>query len=141
MRCPSFACLEPLIAASGNLVMKLHYQQSKNTCTLRPDGDFTIYSAAEFRDTLLQALCGDTCVDIDLAAVGEIDGAGLQLLLVAAADTAAAGKKLRLIAPGPAVMDTLKLCNVESRFEITGSDSGGKSARTAGQRGNKAKKS
>lgn len=98
--------------------MKLHVTQNKNKSTLRPEGDFTIYGVAEFRDALQKALSTGSDLDIDLSATDEIDAAGLQQLLLAASETASAGKKLRLVAPGESVVETLRLCNLDARFEV-----------------------
>jgi anti-sigma B factor antagonist len=101
--------------------MKLHFEHNKNKTVLRPEGEFTIYAAMEFRDALLKVHSGSGPaggLDIDLSQAGEIDAAGLQLLLLAAKEAVAAGSPLRLVAPSMAVLETLDLCNLRTRFEI-----------------------
>jgi anti-anti-sigma factor len=50
---------------------------------LRLEGEMTIYRAAELRATLSNAMSGVDQCTVDLAAVTEIDSAGVQLLIAA----------------------------------------------------------
>ena len=85
---------------------------------LRPEGDLNIYRAVEFRDALLKAIAGHGDLDLDCTAISEFDSAGLQMLLAARREIAAAGGRLRLISPGAALLDVLRLSGVDGRFEI-----------------------
>lgn len=82
---------------------------------LRIEGEMTIYTAAELKERIVAALAADS-VAIDLAQVGEIDSAGLQLLLLAQRETAAAGKSLALHNPSGAVLECLDLCALRAGF-------------------------
>lgn len=87
---------------------------------LRLDGELTIYRAAELKTALLLALgrAADTLV-LDLSGVSEIDSAGLQLLLLLRAESAAAGRRLQLAAPSEAVQELVALLDVAPLFEFT----------------------
>lgn len=78
------------------------------------DGELTIYRAAELKPVLLDALHGASAPAFDLSGVTEIDTAGVQLLLLAQREAAAAGARLRLVAPSAAVRDALQLLALES---------------------------
>lgn len=78
--------------------------------------DMTIYTALELKEPLLGALAQCHAMKIDLAGVGEIDSAGLQLLVMAKTEAAAQGKTLSLSGHSPAVLEILELCNLESFF-------------------------
>lgn len=81
------------------------------------DGEITIYRAAELRQTLLGALQGQAGgLDIDLAAVTEIDSAGVQLLMATKRAAQAAGHALTLSNHSEAVVDVLELLNLAAFF-------------------------
>ena len=98
--------------------MNLELTTGKAGSVLRPQGELTIYGAVEFRDALMKAMTGAGALDIDLSQTGEIDSAGLQMLVAAAAEASSAGRPLRLVAPSAAVMEALSLVNLAGRFEI-----------------------
>lgn len=85
-------------------------------------GDMTIYQAeqvAEFlRSVLGTAREAHAPVVLDLSAVNECDGAGLQLLLSLARSATAAGLAVRLQAVSPAVASLLSLYGVGNRFAL-----------------------
>lgn len=85
-------------------------------CRFMVEGEMTIYTALELKDKLLACLdhCAD--VEINLAGVGEIDSAGLQLLILLKQEAAAREKTLRLTGHSPAVMEIFDLCKLESFF-------------------------
>ena len=97
--------------------MKPHLDPDTGRIVLRPEAEFTIYNAMECRDALLEAMRAEGDLEIDLAAVSEMDAAGLQLLLLAKREAEAHGKRLYLTAPGPAVADVMQLCNLTVLFE------------------------
>jgi len=80
------------------------------------DTDLTIYHAPEHKRLLLEALDQADLLELDLARVGEIDSAGLQVLLLAKRESLAAAKELRIVGHSPAVQDLLDFFNVASYF-------------------------
>lgn len=78
--------------------------------------DLTIYNAPEHKHALLDALDQARVVELDLAAVGEIDSAGLQVLLLAKRESLARGKEMRILRHSPAVQELMEFFNVASYF-------------------------
>ena len=76
---------------------------------LRLVGEMTIYAAAELKPRLLDEVAAHAALEIDLAEVSEIDTAGIQLLLLAKREAAAAGKTLALVGHSPAVLELVEL--------------------------------
>jgi anti-anti-sigma factor len=97
--------------------MSIQLNQESGRTVLRPAGEFNIYGAVDFRDALLRAITMSGDLEIDLAAVSEMDAAGLQLLLVARREADASGKRLTLTGAGAAVLEVMQLCNVTGCFE------------------------
>lgn len=89
--------------------------------------DMTIYNAAAQKEKLLQALAGCQELDVDLSKVGEIDTAGVQVLILASREAGKTGKVMRLSAHSGAVGEMLGLLNMGSYFEMQA----GQEARTA----------
>lgn len=63
---------------------------------IKPDGEMTIYQAAELRESLLVQLSTATEVVLDLSAITEMDSAGLQLVLATQAEARANQKPFRV---------------------------------------------
>ena len=73
--------------------MTFHIERNDHACTLRIDGEMTIYSAAEHKAQLLDHLDGCEELELDLSGVGEMDSAGLQVLLVLKREIERSGRK------------------------------------------------
>ncbi len=86
------------------------------TSVLRIEGEMTIYRAAELKQTLLASLDQAKELEVDLAAVTELDTAGIQILILAKKQALAKQRKLRLIAHSPAVLDVLERLNLAAYF-------------------------
>lgn len=79
-------------------------------------GEMTIYAAAELKPRLLGPIESCAKIEIDLTGVGEIDTAGLQLLILAKRQAIAAGKSLRLTGHSGPVTELLELYNLAAFF-------------------------
>lgn len=79
-------------------------------------GEMTIYSAAELKPQLLQALHDSQNLEINLAGVEEVDTAGFQLLLLLKREAKTAGKTLSLVAHSAATVEVLDLLKMEAYF-------------------------
>ena len=80
--------------------------------TIAIQGEMTIYTALEQRDQLAEYLKPNQAIQIDLAAVSEIDSAGLQILLWLKQETS----HLTLINHSRAVVDVFELLNLTTHF-------------------------
>jgi anti-anti-sigma factor len=65
-------------------------------CVVRLGGELTIYHATELRQALLPLFLQHRALDIDLAAVTEIDTAGVQVLMVSKRESLKAMCELHL---------------------------------------------
>jgi anti-anti-sigma factor len=75
-------------------------------------GELNIFTAAELRLQLLEAIATGTELDVDLSQVSEIDSAGLQLMIAAKRDAAVRNLTLNFTGHSPAVFDALELCKL-----------------------------
>lgn len=96
--------------------MAISIETNGGICQLRVDDEMTIYNAVEFRQALLANLPVCAEMEINLSGVGEMDTAGLQMLLLAKREAAVYGKKLRLVAHSQATLEVLDLFNMAGYF-------------------------
>ena len=76
----------------------------------------TIYQAPELKARLLETLGSAEIIELDLSQVGEIDSAGLQLLLLAKREAGAAGKTMTIVSHSPAVREVIEFTNLARHF-------------------------
>jgi len=72
-------------------------------------GEFTIYTAAEIKAALVQAMASADKVDVDLSGVTEVDTAGIQLMLIAKRNS---DKKVVFTNHPPSVLRMVDLANL-----------------------------
>ena len=83
------------------------------------EGELTIYGAAELQARLIAALAdAPEGLDIDLAAVTELDSSGVQLLMATHRAARASDRTVTLCAPSDAVRDLLDLFDLASFFDM-----------------------
>lgn len=87
-----------------------------NACLMRPEGEMSIYTAAETKARLMPLLEKCTELEIDLSLVSELDSAGLQLLILAKRECAARGGSLHLTGHSRAVLEVLDMCDMNAFF-------------------------
>ncbi|SQF98723.1 sulfate transporter antisigma-factor antagonist stas [Paucimonas lemoignei] len=80
-----------------------------DTAHVSLDGELTIYTAAELSAELLPRLGATPQMQIDLSQITEMDGAGLQLLIMVTREASRAGTALTLTGHSKAVLETLQL--------------------------------
>ncbi len=78
--------------------------------------DLTIYHALEQKMTLLDALAATTELELDLLQVGEIDTAGLQLLILLKKEAQRVGKRVAIVAHSQAVRSVIDFCNLAAEL-------------------------
>ncbi|MBS4096623.1 MAG: STAS domain-containing protein [Sulfuricella sp.] len=83
---------------------------------LRPEGEMTIFTAADLKEQLIATLSASPELEIDLSQVSEMDSAGLQLLIAAKNECLARNGRLRLTGHSPAVREVLDICNMTAFF-------------------------
>lgn len=74
------------------------------------EGELTVFAVHALKDRILAALAEGEDVDVDLAGVCEVDGAGIQLLLAARREAGMRGLHFHVQAASAAVADTLAMC-------------------------------
>jgi anti-sigma B factor antagonist len=79
-------------------------------------GELNIFTAAELRLQLLEAIATGTELEVDLSQVGEIDSAGLQLMLAAKREAAGRNQSVHFTRHSPAVCDALELCKLSGQL-------------------------
>jgi len=80
------------------------------------DSDLNIFTAEALRDRLLKSLGQAATLDLDLSAVGEVDSAGLQVLIATKREATLLNKPLRLVAVSASVTELLNLCGLAAYF-------------------------
>lgn len=78
--------------------------------------DLTIYHALEQKQMLLETLANTDVLELDLSHVGEMDTAGLQLLILLKKEAQIAGKRVSIVAHSQAVRSVIDFCNVATEF-------------------------
>ncbi|QPK63907.1 STAS domain-containing protein [Methylomonas sp. LL1] len=91
-------------------------QQKKGVTHLAIQGEMTIYTAREQKDSLLGFLKTSKELQLDLSGVSEIDSAGLQILLFVKRETVNRDIKLSLVQHSQAVVEVLELLNLNKYF-------------------------
>ena len=78
--------------------------------------DLTIYHALEQKSALLNALADTDDLELDLMHVGEIDTAGLQLLILLKKEAQRAGKTISIVAHSQSVRAVIDFCNLAAEL-------------------------
>ena len=84
---------------------------------LRLEGELTIFRVDELKAPILAALATPAPIEFDLSGITELDGAGLQLLILAKREAAQAGKTVRFIGHGHVVLEVLEMTNLLGQFD------------------------
>ena len=79
-------------------------------------GDLTIYTAAAEKQQLQAFLDTADELELNLSQVGEMDSAGLQVLIVLKQEAARRNKHLRYTMHSKAVLDILEMTNTTASF-------------------------
>lgn len=78
--------------------------------------NFTIYQAFDLKQRLMDALAETSELELNLSQVGEMDSAGLQLLILLKKEARLAGKCVRIVAHSQAVSSIIEFCNLGAEF-------------------------
>jgi anti-sigma B factor antagonist len=80
------------------------------------EGEMTIYTAADLKVRLLNALAETEDLEVDLSGVSELDSAGLQVMVLLKREACDKGKSVRFADHSQAVLDVLDLTDLGSVF-------------------------
>ncbi|BAL25991.1 lipid asymmetry maintenance protein MlaB [Azoarcus sp. KH32C] len=80
------------------------------------DADLTIYHTVPQKQALIEALAGSNRLELDLSAVGDIDTAGLQLLILVKREARVQGKEVVITGHSTAVRQVIDFCNLAAAF-------------------------
>jgi len=78
--------------------------------------DLTIYHVLDQKHQLLDALGSADELELDLMQVGEIDTAGLQLLILLKKEAQRTGKRLSIVAHSQSVRAVIDFCNLAAEL-------------------------
>ena len=95
--------------------MDTEIDSRNGVCSIRFNGDLTVYTVAERRSSVLDKCPAGCSATLDLSGVAKVDTAGLQLLL-AFQSYFAAGGGLTLASIGESVRAALELTRLIDRF-------------------------
>jgi anti-anti-sigma factor len=76
----------------------------------------TIYTAAEYKNQLIDQLAECQELELNLSKIDEMDTAGLQILLILKREAEVGGRQLRLVNHSRAVYEILELLNMQGHF-------------------------
>ncbi len=83
---------------------------------MRLSGELDIYAAAALRECLQKVVSQHHEIEMILADVSEVDGAGLQVLVAAKNEALRQGARLSLSDHSVAVVNALQLCRLDRFF-------------------------
>jgi anti-anti-sigma factor len=93
--------------------MSIQIERTGKAARVTLMGELTIYSVAEIKAGLADAMSGSDEVEVDLQGVTEMDTAGLQLMLIAKRNP---GKDVRFINHPQSVLRLVDLANLGEVF-------------------------
>lgn len=96
--------------------MPIKVKRKKGVTMLHIEGDMTIYNAAGLKDELMKLVSQPGEYEVDLSGVGEMDSAGLQLLILAKREAARLKTMLNFNGHSRAVLEVINLCNMAAYF-------------------------
>lgn len=88
----------------------------KKAMRFAPEGELSIYTAAEQKQQLMQVLTEAKATELDLSKVDVLDSSGLQLLILARQESLRRQKPFSIVARSAAVTEVLELCNLSGFF-------------------------
>lgn len=91
-------------------------RKTGNSARLALTSDLTIYHAAGHKKDLLEALSGCSRLELDLSAVGDIDTAGVQLLILVKREARLQDKQVVITGHSTPVRQIIDFCNLAAAF-------------------------
>lgn len=97
--------------------INLQYDAKQIPPRLFIEGELTIFHAGEIKGTALGFLCDSAQLTIDLQRVSDIDGAGVQLLMLINREAGRKGIEVKFENLSRTVADTFELLNLSECFK------------------------
>lgn len=91
-------------------------ESTREVSRLTIEDDLTIYNAVDMKQRLLEAVRGPHALDLDLSGVGDIDTAGVQILVLAKRESQRLGHPMRIVSHSQAVRAVLEAYNMLTYF-------------------------
>lgn len=95
------------------------HQVDANTLQLQVSGDLTIYSAAESKSALFEALYAGRNLELDLSGVEQMDSAGFQLLLLLKRESLQSPHSLSITGHSEAVGNIVLFYNMDNYLGLS----------------------
>ncbi len=96
--------------------MNIYIHPDENGTEVVVQGELTIYSAVQAKSELFDVLANHADLKLDLSGVGELDSAGVQVLLVLKQEAERQDKKLRLVNHSDAAVEVFELLHLAPFF-------------------------
>jgi len=103
--------------------MSIKISNKKKLMSLDISGDLTIYTANEYRNSILKKYSANKNMEINLAEVEEIDSSGLQLLAAMNKEITSHGCEMRLVSVSDVVIDALETSRLINDLKCTKKES------------------
>jgi len=97
--------------------MGIEVNTENGVCHARVEGEMTIYTTGEYRETLLEQCHTRQGMELDLANVTEMDISGLQLLVALKKHLNGTERGLRLRSPSETVQEVLDVTRMAESFD------------------------
>lgn len=94
--------------------MSLKIKNKKNLMSLTFSEEMTIYTAQEYRTTILKKFSAKKNMEVDLADVEEMDASGLQLLASISKELENNGATMNIIAMSDVASDAIEMSRLKN---------------------------
>ncbi len=88
--------------------MSIKIEDDEHKTSLCIDGELTIYTAQEYRQSIIAGFTANKKLELDLTEVEEIDTSGLQILAAIAKELAENGNEMKIIAVSDVANDAIQ---------------------------------
>ena len=93
--------------------MSLKINNKKNLMSLTFSEEMTIYTAQEYRETILKKFSPEKNIEVDLSTVEEIDTSGLQLLASISKELESSGATMNITAMSDVASDAIEMSRLK----------------------------
>ena len=100
--------------------MAIQVENKDGSCNVSLSDELTIYTCAEYRQTLLEQCDFSSPMNIDVSGISEVDSSGLQLLMALKNQQENLNVGLQFIGDNQHLADTLKHVQLEHLFNFIG---------------------